>query len=158
MSVVSFLFSLLVKTVKKLSSCDDERSDNNFSSFSEEDKLSTLFKQVVDKQLIEELFLSEEWLMELKLVHSREKKRVRRKSGETPHVKKTVGYVCNSEIGELLHMAAKCCSVFSASDVFRMAISRLFSCIKAALSSSQCNSAVSKLYKLCCCCCVCVCV
>ena len=155
--VVSLLFKLLLKAVERVSESEKERDTG--LRLPDEDKLCTLLEQMVDKQLLEGLFLSDGWLAEFvqEPRFDQRKMRGRRKSRVSSQAELSVDYLCSEKIGELLHLAVECCSKFTLLCVFKLAVARLFSGSRTLLMGSQFNKAVSKCVCACACACVCVC-
>ena len=119
---VSFLFSLLIKAVKRLSQTEND------SPVADEDQLCGLLEQVADKWLVEKLFLNNQWLVDAGHEdHSVEQKKTsRRKSRGSSQVQTSVDYICSSEIVELLRVAVESCSKFQISPAVRLAVMRMF--------------------------------
>ena len=130
---VSFLFSLLIQAVKRLS-----QSEND-SPVIDEDQLCGLLEQVVDKWLVEKLFLNDQWLVNVGHEdHSvKQKKTSRRKSRGSSQAQTSIDYLCSSEIVELLRVAVESCSKFQISPVVRLAVMRMFDGSKILLGKAQ---------------------
>ena len=146
MAVLSLLFNLLLRAITKLSDCET-RTDRCVPLPDNENELCTLLEFLVDKRLVEEMFLSDMWLVELgqglRSDHLQRKK-VRRKSSGAFQVETSVDYLCSSNIGEMLHTAVESCSKFSRSCVFKLAVSRLFSGSRVALRGPQHSGAIGE--------------
>ena len=112
----------------------------------EETTLCTQLEQVVDQQLVEEMFLNSEWLVELEhgLQSDKQRKKTRKKSTGASKVESSVDYLCSSDIGKVLHGAVTKCPTFTGSGVFQLAISKLFCACRLALRISQGIVAISK--------------
>ena len=144
--VVSFLFNLLVKAVKRLSQFEVYESRLELSA-ADEDQLCGLLELVVDKWLIERVFLNTGWLAHMMQLgeHSVEQKKKRRR-------KSSIDYKCSSQVVELLHVAIESWSIFRKSSVVRLAVARMLSGSKSLLVGAQHDGTISKGV------CVCVCV
>jgi hypothetical protein len=139
---VTFLFSLLIKAVKRLS--QPEKHD---SPVTNEDQLCGIVELVVDKWLVEKLFLNNRWLEEAGHDdHSEEhKKRSRRKSSKYSRVRTSIDYLCSSEIVDLLHLAVESCSKFQASPVVRLAVVKMLDESKIMLEKAQHDGTLGKV-------------
>ena len=139
---VSFLFSLLIKAVKKLSQPEQD------SQVTSDDQLSDFLELVVDKWLIEQVFLNDQWLAEAEhdSLSIEQKKRSRRKSRESSQMLTSADYLCSSEIVELLHLAVESCSKFQLSPVVRLAVMKMFGGSKMLLEKAQHNGALGRAY------------
>ena len=139
---VSFLFSLLVKAVKKLSQPEKD------SLVASEDQLCDSLELVVDKWLVEQVFLDDQWLAEAEhdSLSVEQKKRSRRKSRESSQMLTSVDYLCSSETVQLLHLAVESCSKFQLSPVVRLAVMKMFGGSKILLEKAQHNGILGRAY------------
>ena len=128
-----FLFSLLIKAVKRLSQPEKD------SPVTSEDQLCGFIELVVDKWLVEKLFLIDQW--PVGTVHDdhsvEQKKKRRRKSRESSQIQTSVDYLCSSETVKLLHLAVESCSKFQVSPVVRLAVMKMFGGSKILLEKAQ---------------------
>ena len=148
--MVSFLFSLLLKAVRRLSHFETTNRAGLLTA--DKDQVCGLLEQVMDKWFVETLFLNDEWLSDIgqdeRSVQQRKKRR--RKSRESSQVETSVDFLCSSQMGELLHVAMESCSQFRTSPVVKLALTRLFNGSKMLLVGAQRDGALGR--------CVCVCV
>ena len=130
-----FLFSLLIKAVKKLSQPEQD------SQVTSEDQLCDFLELVVDKWLVEQVFLNDQWLAEAEhdSLSVEQKKRSRRKSRESSQMLTSIDYLCSNEIIKLLHLAVESCSKFQRSPVVRLAVMKMFGGSKILLEKAQHN-------------------
>lgn len=127
-----FLFSLLIKAVKRLSQPEKD------SLVTSEDQLCGFIELVVDKWLVEKLFLIDQWPVgTVHDDHSVEQKKKRRKSRESSQIQTSVDYLCSSETVKLLHLAVVSCSNFQVSPVVRLAVMKMFGGSKILLEKAQ---------------------
>jgi hypothetical protein len=128
--------------VKRLS-----RWEEKDSAVTNEDLLCGLLELVVDKWLIEKLFLSDQWLVGTE--HDdhpvEQKKRSRRKSRETSQVQVSADNLCSSEIVNLLHLAVESCSKFQASPVVTLAVMKMFNGSKIMLEKARHDGTLGKV-------------
>ena len=135
---VSFLFSLLIEAVKKLSQPEKD------SQVASEDQLCDFLELVVDKWLVEQVFLNDQWLAEAEHDSLSIEQKKGRKSGESSQMQTSVDYLCSSEIVELLHLAIESCSKFQLSPVVRLAVMKMFGGSKILLEKTQHNGALGR--------------
>ena len=150
--MVSFLFSLLLKAVRRLSHFETANRAGLLTTV--KDQVCGLLEQVVDKWFIERLFLNDGWLSDIGRDECsvQQRKKRRRKSRESSRVETSVDSLCSSQMGELLHVAMESCSQFRTSPVVKLALTRLFNGSKMLLVGAQRDGALGR------CVCVCVCV
>ena len=150
-SVISLLFNLLLKAIKKLSECETWM-DRDVPLPDKETKLCTLLELLVKMQLVKELFLNDMWLVQLgqglRSDHQQKKKTRRKSAGASP-VDTFVDYLCSSNIGEILHTAVESCSKFSRSCVYKLAVSRLFSGFRVVLGEPHHCGAIGECMLYC---------
>ena len=140
---VSFLFSLLIKAVKRLS----QSFETNDSPVTDEEQLNVILEKVVDKWLVETLFLKNQWLSSVGYEDSsaEQKKKRRRKSRGTPQLPTSVDCLCSSETVQLFHVAIESCSKFHVSPVVRLAVMRMFDASNMLLEKAQHDGALGRV-------------
>ena len=138
---ISFIFSLLIKAVKRLS-----QSDNN-SPVTDDDQLCGLLEQVMDKWLVDKLFLNDLWLVNVGHEDRsvEQKKTSRRKSRGPSRIQTSIDYLCSSEVVKLLHVAIESCFKFQMSPVVELAVMRMFNGSKILLEKAQCDGALGRV-------------
>ena len=132
--MVSFLFNLLHKAVKRLSRPESSSDDCS----------SSVLELLISRWFVEKLFLGDEWLASIEQgEHSWQlKKKKRRKSIQ---VETSMDYLCSSEIGKLIHLAVESFSEIKTSTVVEIAVMRLFKGSKILLIGAQQHPAFGKL-------------